>query len=208
MSDRAQSTFAKGTKLLQKGDFGQSIAYLQHAIAKDSGYYRAYHNLGLAYYQLGRPAEAEQAFQKSIDLTNGAYPPSQFALAMILCEERQFQQAERLIQKGLAMEPGSALGKYFLALVQLELNRPAEAEKSVRDALWRNPDQAEAHFLLAKIHEHEHNPNAVVADVAAYLRLEPHGSLESEATTLLSKAQLEISQNAVAACEPTASSCR
>jgi predicted Zn-dependent protease len=54
--------------------------------------------------------QAEQDFQKSIDLTNGGYAPSQFALAMILCEKQEFQQAERLIQRGLAMEPGSAVG--------------------------------------------------------------------------------------------------
>jgi len=198
MSDKAETPFAKGTTLLQKGAFKESIVHLQQAIAKDPGYYRAYHNLGLAYYQLEQVAEAEQAFQKSIDLTNGGYAPSQFALAMILCEKQQFHQAERIIQNGLAMEPGSALGKYFLALVQLALNRPADAEKSARDALWRNANQAEVHVLLAKIHEREHHPYAVLTDVAAYRQLDPHGSLESEAATLLGRAQLEISHGAVA----------
>jgi tetratricopeptide (TPR) repeat protein len=196
MSDKAEPLFAKGTRLLQKGDFRQSLAYLQDAIAKDPGYYRAYHNLGLAYHQLGQLSEAEQAFQKSIDLTNGGYAPSQFALAMILCEKREFPHAERLIQNGLAMEPGSGLGKYFLALVQLALNRPEEAEQSAREALWRNANQAEAHVLLAKIHLREHNPYAVMTDVEDYLKLDPHGPLESEANTLLSRAQLEIRRNA------------
>jgi len=198
MSDKAEALFAKGTKLLQKGDFSHSLVYLQHAIAKDPGYYRAYHNLGLAYHQLGQVDDAERAFQKSIDLTNSGYAPSQFALAMMLCEKREFQQAERLIQSGLDMEPGSALGKYFLALVQLALNRPAEAEQSARDALWRNANQAEAYILLAKVHESEHNPYAVVTDVAAYRKLAPHGPLENEASTLLSRAQLEISRAAAA----------
>lgn len=198
MSDKVEGLFAKGTTLLQKGDFGKSIVYLEQAIAKDRGYYRAFHNLGLAYHQLGRVAEAEQAFQKSIDLTNGGYAPSQFALAMILIEKQEFQQAERLIQNGLIMEPGSALGKYALALVQLALNRPGEAEKSAREALSTNANQAEALFLLAKIHEREHNPYAVVTDVAAYLKIDPHGPFESAASTLLSRAQLEISRHGVA----------
>jgi hypothetical protein len=95
------------------------------------------------------------------------------------------------------MEPGSAVGKYFLALVQLALNRPEEAEKSAREALWRNANQAEAHVLLAKIHERENNPYAVVTDVAAYRKLDPHGPLESEANTLLSRAQRDMSRNDV-----------
>lgn len=195
MSGKAESLFAKGTKLLRKGDFARSIVYFQQAIGKDPGYYRAYHNLGLAHHQLGQLDDAEQAFQKSIDLTNGGYAPSQFALAMILCEKREFRQAERLIQNGLAMEPGSAVGKYFLGLVQLAQNRLLEAEKSAADALWRNANQAEAYILLAKVHEREHNPYAVVTDVAAYSKLDPQGPLESEANRLLSRAQFEISRN-------------
>lgn len=198
MSGKAESAFAKGTKLLQQGEAAQSIPYFQLALAKDPGYYRAYHNLGLAYHQLGQLLGAEQAFQKAIDLTNGGYSPSQFALAMILCEEKEFQQAERLIQNGLAMEPGSALGKYFLALVQFALNRPVEAEKNALDALRRDAHQAQAYILLAKIHGRDHNPYAVVSDVAAYLKLEPNGPLESEARKLLDSAQQALSHTSAA----------
>jgi tetratricopeptide (TPR) repeat protein len=196
MGDKAESAFAKGTRLLQKGDAQESLIYFQRALAKDPGYYRAYHNMGLAHYQLGDRAQAEQDFQESINLTNGGYTPSQFALGMILCEKQEFREAERLIQNGLAMEPGSAVGKYFLGLVQFAMNRPAEAERSARDALWRNADQAEAHILLAKIHERAHKPYAVTRDVAAYLELDPHGPLESEATGLLQRAQQRISLSA------------
>lgn len=197
MSDQAESAFAKGARMLQKGDVRGSVAYFQRALAKEPGYYRAYHNLGLAHYQLGEKERAEEEFQKSIDLTNGGYAPSQFALGMILCEKQEFQQAERLIQNGLAMEPGSALGKYFLGLVQFALNRRAEAEKSVHDALRKSADQADAHILLAKIHERDHDSHAVINDVNAYLKLDPHGPLESEATRLLNRARQEISQGNV-----------
>jgi Tfp pilus assembly protein PilF len=194
MSGKAESAFEKGTKLLQKGDARGSVAYFERALAKDPGYYRAYHNLGLAQYRLGEIAQAEEALQRAIDLTNGGFAPSEFALAMILVEKQQFREAERLIQRGLEMEPGSALGKYFLGLVQLALNHLSDAEGSARDALFRSADQADAHILLAKIHECEHNPYAVRADVAAYLKLDGHGPLENEANVLLQRAQKEISQ--------------
>src|SRR5215472_5022032 len=198
MGGKADSLFAKGVKKLQKGDVQGSLTYFQRALAKDPGYYRAYHDLGLAHYQLGETLRAEEDFQKSIDLTYGGYAPSQFALAMILCEKQEFQRAEKLIQNGLAMEPSSSLGKYFSGLVQFALNRTAEAEQSARDALWRNADQADAYILLAKIHERNHNANAVIADVVAYLKLVPHGPLENEANRLLQNAQQESSQRPVA----------
>lgn len=192
MSGKADSAFEKGVRLLQGGDTQRSLAYFQRALAKDPGYYRAYHDLGLAYLQLGETARAAEDFQKSIDLTNGGYAPSEFAMAIILCQRQEFQQAERLIQNGLAMDPGSALGKYFLGLVQLALNQPAEAEKSAREALWRSANQAEVHILLAKILEVRHNPRAAMAEVALYLKLDPHGPLEAEATELRLRAQHEL----------------
>lgn len=195
MGGKAESDFAKGTHLLLKREARESIVYFYRALAKDPGYYRAYHNLGLAHYQLGQKDLAEEDFQESIDLTNGGYAPSQFALAMILCEKREFRRAEVLIQNGLAMEPGSALGKYFLGVVQFALNRPVEAEKSAREALWRDADRPEPYILLAKIHEREHSPYAVIIDVAAYLKLDPHGPLEGEARSLLLRAEQEIAQS-------------
>src|SRR5215831_12521712 len=153
MSGNAESAFAKGTRMLQHGDAQGSLDYFRRALARDPGYYRAYHNLGLANYQLGNTEQAEEDFQRSIELSNGGYAPSQFGLAMMLCEKQQFQEAEKLIQTGLEMEPGSSIGKYLLAVAQFAMNRPMEAEKSAHDALWRNANQAEAYILLAKIHE-------------------------------------------------------
>ena len=198
MSGKAESAFEKGTKLLQKGDARGSVAYFHRALAKDPGYYRAYHNLGLAQYRLGEIAQAEEALQRAIDLTNGGFAPSQFALGMILVEKQQFREAETVIQRGLAMEPGSAVGKYFLGLVQFGLNQLPDAERSAHDALFRNADQADAHILLAMIHERDNNPYAVEADIEAYLKLEGHGPLENEANVLLQRAQKEISQKAYA----------
>jgi tetratricopeptide (TPR) repeat protein len=195
-SGKAESAFEKGTKLLRKGDARGSVAYFERALAKDPGYYRAYHNLGLAQYLLGETAQAEEALQRAINLTKGGYAPSQFALGMILVEKQQFREAETVIQRGLDMEPGSALGKYFLGLVQLALNRLPDAEKSAHDALFRSAEQADAHILLAMIHERERKPLAVEAEVAAYLKLEGHGPLENEANVLLQRAQKEISQEA------------
>jgi len=111
---------------------------------------------------------------------------------MVLCEKQEFREAERLIQNGLTMEPGSAIGRSLLGVVQFAVNRTAEAEKSAQEALWRNANQAEAYILLAKIHERNHNPYAAMAEVAAYLKLDPHGPLENEASKLLRRARQEI----------------
>src|SRR5262249_58514753 len=66
---KPESAFAKGTRMLQQGDAQGSLVYFRRALAKDPSYYRAYHNLGLANYKLGHTEQAEEDFQKSIELS-------------------------------------------------------------------------------------------------------------------------------------------
>ena len=82
----------------------------------------------------------------------------------------------------------------MLGLVQFVFNRLPDAEQSAQEALLNDADQAGAHILLAVIHERNHNPYAVEADVEAYLQLDPRGPLENEANFLLRRAQQEISE--------------
>lgn len=195
MSGKAHKAFDKGTALLQRGDAAGSLLYFHQAIAEYPGHYRAYYNLGVAHYRLGHIADAEQAFQKSIDLTGGAYGPSQFAMGMVLCQERDFHQAETVIMRGLDVDPGSATGKYFLGWAQFALNRLVDAEKSVQQALLRRASFAEAYFLLARIHQRQNNSPAVVQDLNAYLKLDPHNPGNAQARALLEQTQQAMNQD-------------
>ena len=189
---KAQNAFEKGAKMLLKRDATVSLAYFDRAIASDPTYYRAYYDKGLAHFRLGHRDEAEQAFQKSIDLTGGGYAPADFLMGLMLCQMRQFQQAETVLQKGLEIDPGSAFGKLFLGWAQFALNRPAEAERSAQQALFRKANLPEAYFLLAQIHHVQHKSAAVVADLQAYFRLDPHGPESDHARSLLTKSLQEM----------------
>jgi tetratricopeptide (TPR) repeat protein len=195
MSGKAHKAFDKGTSLLQKGDAAGSLPYFHQAIAEYPGHYKAYYNLGVAHYRLGHMVDAEQAFQKSIDLTGGAYGPPQFAMGMVLCQEQEFHQAEAVIMRGLDVDPGSATGKYFLGWAQFALNRLVDAEKSVQQALLRRASFAEAYFLLARIHQRQNNSPAVVQDLNAYLKLDPNNPGNVQARALLERTQQAMNQN-------------
>lgn len=195
MAGKSRKAFDQGTRLLLKGDAAGSLPHFQRAIAEYSGHYMAYYNMGIAHYRLGHIADAEQAFQKSIDLTGGAYGPPQFAMGMVLCEEHQFQQAETAIRRGLDVDPGSATGKYFLGWAQFALNHLVDAERNVRQALLRKANFADAYFLLARIHQRQNNSPAVVEDLNAYLKLDPNSQGNAQAKALLEKTQQAMEQN-------------
>jgi tetratricopeptide (TPR) repeat protein len=195
MTGKSRKAFDQGTRLLLKGDSAGSVSYFQRAIAEYPGHYMAYYNMGIAHYRLGHIADAEQALQKSIDLTGGAYGPPQFAMGMVLCQEHDFRQAELVIERGLVVDPGSATGKYFLGWAQFALNRLVDAERSVRQALLRKANFADAYFLLARIHQRQNNAPAVVEDLNAYLKLDPDSRGNAQAKALLEKTQQTIAQN-------------
>jgi tetratricopeptide (TPR) repeat protein len=168
MAGKGQAAFEKGSHMLAKGDTASSIAYLEQAIAAYPEHYKAYYDLGVAHFRLAHQAEAEQAFQKAIDITKGNFAPPHFGIGAILCEKQEFVQAERVLQRGLDLDPASAIGKYYLAWAQYGLNRLAEAERSAEQALFRNPNLAVARTLLETIHRSmQARQNAAQTTIAA-----------------------------------------
>src|SRR5262249_54445457 len=86
MDGKSHAAFDKGSRMLAKGDTANSIEFLQQAISLFPEHYKAYYDLGVAYFRLGQVAEAEQAFQKAIDITGGNFAPPQFGLGALLCQ--------------------------------------------------------------------------------------------------------------------------
>ena len=195
MSGKAHAAFTKGSHMLAKGETAKSIAYLEQAIAQYPEHYEAYYNLGVAHLRLSHLAEAEQAFQKAIDLTKGNFAPPQVGLAAILCEKAEFREAETLLQRAVEIEPGSAVGKYYLAWAQFGLNRLVEAERSVEQALLRNSKLAQAYLLLIRIHQSQHNLPAVTRDLESYVKLEPHNE---QVKSLAEQIHRDMAQEAAA----------
>jgi tetratricopeptide (TPR) repeat protein len=192
MGNKGQKAFDKGSTLLQKGDAEGSLPYLDQAIAEYPEHYKAYYDLGVAHYRLGHLSEAEQAFQKSIDLTGGRFALPQFGMGMVLCERQEFRQAETVIQRGLENDPGSPSGKYILGWAQYGLNKLIDAERSLRQAVVHNTGLAEAYLLLARIHQRQSNPHAVVKDLQDYLQVRPNGPESEQAKRLLERTHDQV----------------
>ncbi len=195
LAGKGHAAFDKGSRLLEKGDTAGSIAYLERAISESPENYKAHYDLGVARFRLGQLAEAEQAFQKAIDLTGGGFAPPQFGLGAIFCKKQEFLLAETILLRGVELESGSAVGKYYLAWAQFGLNRLVEAERSAEQALARDANLAEAYSLLARIHQRQRNAPAVARDLEAYLKLDTHKEI---ARRLANKIQQEMAQDTAA----------
>ena len=193
MASKGRAAFDKGSQMLAKGEVAQSIPYLQQAIAQYPEHYMAYYDLGVAHFRLAHQADAEQAFQKAIDLTSGKFALPQFGLGAILCQKAEFLQAETLLQRALDLEPGSEVGKYYLGWAQFGLDRLMEAQRTAEQALLRDANLSQFYFLLARIHMHQHNLPAALKDLESYLKLDPH---RRDVQTLAERIRRDIEQDA------------
>lgn len=186
---KALRAFEQGTEQLAKKDPAASLPHFQRAISEYPGYFEAYDRMGAADLKLWRVPEAEQAFRKAIELSAGQYAHPLLALGAILDEREDFAEAESVTRKGLDLNPDSWTGRYYLGLALFGLNRFADAENSLREALRRKTDFPQAHLLLAEIHSREQDYRSLVSDVDEYLKLAPDGPASARVKALRDSAQ-------------------
>jgi tetratricopeptide (TPR) repeat protein len=186
---KARTAFNKGAKLLAAQNSAGSIAEFQRAIKAFPDFYEAYYKIGIAQLNLQHARDAEAAFEKSIELSAGRYPPAHFGLGVTLCLQKQFAEAEEAIRTGVELDPTDAAGQFTLAWVLFNAGRLPDAEKSARQAVLYNANFATAYLLLAQIHLRRSDTSALVADLDAYLRLDPDGPHSVEAKAVRTQAQ-------------------
>jgi tetratricopeptide (TPR) repeat protein len=179
--DKAIRAYNQGIECLAKKEAEASLVHFQRAISDFPGFYEAYDRIGAADLKLWRIPNAEQAFRKSVELSEGQYAHPLLALGAILDDQHKYAEAEEVTRKGLALEADSWTGHYYLAVALFGLNRLDEAADSALESLREKPDFPQPFMLLADIHGRERNYLAYVSDLDAYLKLAPDGPASARA---------------------------
>lgn len=173
---KAHDEFEKGMTLIYlKSDYRGAITQFQLAIKDFPTYYEAYAEEGTAYYQLQELDHAEEALQKSVDLSSGQYADAMFTLAAIETDTKHFQEAETNARRGISVDSSSWRGPFELARALVGLKKTDEAEKNAQQARDLMPDNPPVYLLLANIHIQRKDYPGLLRDLDDYLRLAPFG---------------------------------
>ncbi|HEV7966687.1 MAG TPA: carboxypeptidase regulatory-like domain-containing protein [Candidatus Acidoferrales bacterium] len=173
---KAHDEFEKGMSLIYlKSDYRGALAQFQLAIKDFPTYYEAYAEEGNAYYGLEDLGHAEEALQKSIDLSSGQYADAMFTLASVLSDTKRYKEAETLSRRGVSVDASSWRGPFELARALTALKQTDEAEKSAQKSRDLMPDNPPVYLLLANIHIQRKDYPALMRDLDGYLRLAPLG---------------------------------
>src|SRR5258707_8412233 len=191
---KARHEFDKGIARLQKNDAEGSLNHFKEATNAFPNYYEAYYQIGVANLELRRGNDAEQALQRSIDLSGGGFAEPQFALGALLCERQSFQDAERVLRRAIEVDGNSWKGHLFLGQALFGQNRLAEAEKSAHEVLLRRSDVASAYILLANVHIRRHEYALGIKDLDTYLTMRPDGASSEQAREVRAAAQKIVSR--------------
>ena len=173
---KAQEAMAKGMRLLyEKSEFSHSIPEFQRAILAYPSYYEAYAQMGIAYVNMKDIPNAEQAFRKSLELSEGKYVSACFLLAKLLSLTHRYSEAEPVARRGIEIDAQAWQAHEELARSLLGQERADEAEEHAKEAATLQPKEPRLQILLADIHMSQRNYQAMLQNLETYLTLAPNG---------------------------------
>jgi tetratricopeptide (TPR) repeat protein len=173
--ERARKEFDKANQFVTKGNWQKAIERLNKAIAIYPQYAQAYNNLGVAYGHLGDRVRNTEALQKAIRL-NDHFAPAYLNLARLAIVDRDFPQAEVLLNKATAIDPGDAQILGALANMELLNHHYEQALATCRRAhSTARGVHAVVHYVAARIFEQENRPLDALAELRVFLSEEQSG---------------------------------
>ena len=174
MPESARKLMDSGKKKLYVGNNAEgSLRDFEAAVGKAPDYYEAYYQMGMACLSLQKPADAEKYLRTSVSLSNQTYPEAVLALAILLLGRHDSADGEPLLRRGLELNPNSWVGHYELGKLELYRMHLEPALSAAKTAMSLAPQQPKVYRLLSLIHLRQKNYQAAVADLDAYIRLDP-----------------------------------
>jgi tetratricopeptide (TPR) repeat protein len=137
------------------------------------GFYEAYEVLGWAYQKSARAADAEDAFRKSIKVSNDKDAPADVGLGALLLDTQRLGEAEKILQQAVALDSKSWRAFYELGRAMLMQDKIPEALKNAEQAKQLEPRAPSVYKLLANIHIRLRDNAALLDDLDSYVKLDP-----------------------------------
>jgi len=142
-----------GVVHFQKGEYDQSINYLEKSIKINPGYAAAYNNLGQAYAVKGDLDRAIILFREGLHLQPGLRR-MQKNLAVALLHKGELQEALPLYRELIIQNPGDADLRNDLGVILARMGEKKEAQLHFEKAILLKPNHEAARHNLNNLFSH------------------------------------------------------
>jgi tetratricopeptide (TPR) repeat protein len=137
--------FLKGKHSFARGDYEAAVAAYERSVRSDPKFARGYVELGLAYHQLEKYPQAEDAFRKAVTIHDDSC--AECGLGMVLHAQERNEEAEKALKKALRLNPRDVCAFNQLGRMYYKLDRYPQAIESFRSEINLRPSAIAYHFL-------------------------------------------------------------
>jgi tetratricopeptide (TPR) repeat protein len=145
---QAQSAFAQGVELQQKGDLEDARRAYQAALKLDPQRIDALSNLGLVYSQLGQQELAVRCFRDALKV-NPRQQAVRFNLGVAYMRSKRYQPAQLELAKVISARPANLAARNLRALCLFKLERLEEGIVELEAVRRANPKDLEVSYTLS-----------------------------------------------------------
>jgi tetratricopeptide (TPR) repeat protein len=185
----AQAAAGAALEAMKAGNHADAITKFNEVIAKVPNCGECYYNIGVAQTRLSKPAEAEAAFKKAIEL-NPNSADAYTGLANLYNAQKKFDLAAEASAKAAQLSGGAAGGggaeaAYNQGVILFNSGKFAEAKTQFEAAVKADPNMGMAQYQLGMTALNLGQiPDAVTA-LEAYLKVDPNGAKVGEVKAAL-----------------------
>lgn len=152
----------RGKQYLDKKDFDRAILEFRNASQVQPKDAEPFYQLGVAYLAAHRTGQAVDALRRATEL-KPTHKQAQLRLSELMIQSRNSQvwsEAVNRLGQVLAADPGDPDVLDTLALADLKLKKPEDAEKLLQEALQRFPANLRTAATLASVQYMKQDPAA------------------------------------------------
>lgn len=148
-SQSFEDLFRQGTEASRSGQLDIAAADFTKCIAADPSFAQSYFNLGLIRLQQGRFSDAENLFQKALQLKRGLRGANLF-LGISEYRLDKYTQARAALKNAVEAEPSNPDALLWLGIAELAADDPAPAVQHLEQASKLRPDNVDILYHLGR----------------------------------------------------------
>lgn len=182
-----------GTAALNAGNAKAAILLLQRATQLRSDHRSAWNELGLAYLQLRKPADAVAAFQKQAEVNPSDNRVRDY-LGAAFEELHRDDDAAVAFQKQATLQPLDAVAHAQLGSILLRQDRYSDAVPELEKATILSPDNAELEILLGQAYLNVGDKSKGLASLHKAIQISSSAQILNEAAYTLAQQGTDLEQ--------------
>ncbi len=166
-----------GVCYAKQGNHEAALAQFEKAMQLDPGEVMAVYNIGLVHYIRGAKEKAEHCWLEALRLEDDIFE-IHFQLGRLYAEKKDWHKVLPHLVRATGLKPGSAPAQCLLGKCQLATDDHAGAMKAFKQAVKRNPNDAEALSALGWLYHLEgENPEIALTFCRQSVALAPENGL-------------------------------